>query len=128
MPHICRVGRLAGCAVRGLGGGPVVDIPVPNLVAAGDTVRTGLPVALTERAATSGFLAANALPRRWGLRGHALWTVPGRGRVAALRWAAARTGDRGRGLSPRFRTRVTGTAAGQARRWWRVNSFSGSER
>ncbi len=70
-----------------------MDTPTPGLAVAGDTVRTGLPVALMERAATSGFLAANTLLNRWGLRGHALWTVPGRGRGAALRWAAARGGD-----------------------------------
>ncbi|MEU3959822.1 FAD-dependent oxidoreductase [Streptomyces buecherae] len=88
----------ADCPLFPVGGyadRPTVDTPTPGLVVAGDTVRTGLPVALMERAATSGFLAANALLRRWGLRGHALWTVPGRGRVAALRWAAARVGDRG---------------------------------
>jgi isorenieratene synthase len=43
-----------------------------------------------ERAATSGFLAADALLGSWGLRGHPLWTVPVRGRLAPLRAAAAR--------------------------------------
>jgi isorenieratene synthase len=38
-----------------------------------------------ERAATSGFLAANALLERWGVRGQTLWTVPDRGRSALLR-------------------------------------------
>ncbi|MFD8383153.1 FAD-dependent oxidoreductase [Streptomyces sp. NPDC059679] len=74
--------------VGGYGDRPAVRTPVPGLVVAGDAVRTGLPVALMERAATSGFLAANALLTRWGLRGHPLWTVPERGRVAVLRWAA----------------------------------------
>ncbi|MGP4112619.1 FAD-dependent oxidoreductase [Streptomyces sp. 4N509B] len=74
--------------VGGYADRPTVDTPTPSLVVAGDAVRTGLPVALMERAATSGFLAANALLRRWGLRGHPLWTVPVRGRGAALRWAA----------------------------------------
>ncbi|MDO0929053.1 FAD-dependent oxidoreductase [Streptomyces sp. TG1A-8] len=71
---------------------PAVRTPEPGLVLAGDLVRTGLPVALMERAATSGFLAANALLERWGVRGQALWTVPDRGRVAVLRalarWAS----------------------------------------
>jgi carotenoid phi-ring synthase / carotenoid chi-ring synthase len=45
---------------------------------------------LMERAATSGLLAANALLSSWGLRGHPLWTVPTRGRLAPLRAVAAR--------------------------------------
>ncbi|WP_411103907.1 FAD-dependent oxidoreductase [Streptomyces sp. cmx-4-9] len=56
-----------------------------RVVVAGDLVRTGLPVALMERAATSGFLAANALLERWGVAGETVWTVPERGRSAALR-------------------------------------------
>lgn len=56
-----------------------------RVVVAGDLVRTGLPVALMERAATSGFLAANALLERWGVRGETLWTVPVRGRYAVAR-------------------------------------------
>lgn len=88
----------ADCPLFPVGGyadRPTVATPTPGLVVAGDTVRTGLPVALMERAATSGFLAANTLLRRWGLRGHALWTVPDRGRQAAVRWAAAHAKDRG---------------------------------
>ncbi|MEE1756637.1 FAD-dependent oxidoreductase [Streptomyces sp. SP18CS02] len=70
---------------------PTVRTPDPALVVAGDLVRTGLPVALMERAATSGFLAANALLERWGVQGQTLWTVPDRGRSPALR-ALARLG------------------------------------
>ena len=70
---------------------PGVRTPHPRLLLAGDLVRTGLPVALMERAATSGFLAANALLAGWGLAGHPLWTVPRRGRFALLR-ALARLG------------------------------------
>ncbi|MBY8878247.1 FAD-dependent oxidoreductase [Actinacidiphila acidipaludis] len=77
--------------VGGYGDRPTVGTPTPGLVVAGDTVRTGLPVALMERAATSGFLAANTLLRTWGLRGHDLWTVPLGGRGRLLR-AAARAG------------------------------------
>jgi isorenieratene synthase len=69
---------------------PTVITPDPAVVLAGDLARVDLPVALMERAATSGFLAADALLGRWGLRGHPLWTVPVRGRLAPLRAAAAR--------------------------------------
>ncbi|MGH4025644.1 MAG: FAD-dependent oxidoreductase, partial [Pseudonocardiaceae bacterium] len=71
---------------------PTVTTPDPAVVLAGDLTRVDLPVALMERAATSGFLAANALLTEWGLRGHPLWSVPTRGRFAALRAAAARFG------------------------------------
>ncbi|MGW5055009.1 FAD-dependent oxidoreductase [Actinokineospora sp. NPDC004072] len=64
---------------------PTVSTPDPTLVVAGDLVRVDLPVALMERAATSGFLAANTLLARWDLHGHDLWTVPNRGRWALLR-------------------------------------------
>ncbi|MGW2916696.1 FAD-dependent oxidoreductase [Streptomyces angustmyceticus] len=76
--------------VGGFGDRPTVHTPDPRVVVAGDAVRTPFPVALMERAATTGFLAANALLRRWGVRGQTLWTVPDRGRSAALRWAARR--------------------------------------
>ncbi|HEY6421928.1 MAG TPA: NAD(P)/FAD-dependent oxidoreductase [Pseudonocardiaceae bacterium] len=71
---------------------PTVITPDPAVVLAGDLTRVDLPLALMERAATSGFLAANALLGQWGLRGHPLWTVPVRGRLAPLRAAAARFG------------------------------------
>ncbi|MGH3605949.1 MAG: FAD-dependent oxidoreductase, partial [Pseudonocardiaceae bacterium] len=71
---------------------PTVTTPDPNVLLAGDLTRVDLPVALMERAATSGFLAADALLAQWGLRGHPLWTVPVRGRLAPLRAAAARFG------------------------------------
>ena len=69
---------------------PTIETPDPTVVLAGDLTRVDLPVALMERAATSGFLAANALLANWGLRGHPLWTVPTRGRLAPLRAVAAR--------------------------------------
>ncbi|MFC8570313.1 FAD-dependent oxidoreductase [Streptomyces sp. NPDC057245] len=75
-------------AVGGYADRPTVRTCDPTVVVAGDLVRTDLPVALMERAATSGFLAANALLARWGVRGETLWTVPGRGRSALLRAAA----------------------------------------
>ncbi|HET9257924.1 MAG TPA: NAD(P)/FAD-dependent oxidoreductase [Pseudonocardiaceae bacterium] len=71
---------------------PTVTTPDPAVVLAGDLTRVDLPVALMERAATSGLLAANALLEGWGLRGHPLWTVPVRGRLAPLRAAASRFG------------------------------------
>ncbi|OIK29253.1 FAD-dependent oxidoreductase [Streptomyces malaysiense] len=73
---------------------PGVRTPQAGLMLAGDLVRTDLPVALMERAATSGFLAANALLESWGVRGHPLWTVPDRGRSRLLR---ALAGARPRG-------------------------------
>ncbi|MEU6313343.1 FAD-dependent oxidoreductase [Streptomyces sp. NPDC047014] len=85
------------CPLFPLGGHtdrPTVRTGDPALVVAGDHVRTDLPVALMERAATTGFLAANALLEGWGVRGQTLWTVPDRGRDPVLRtaaaWAAAR--------------------------------------
>lgn len=76
-------------AVGGYGRRPRVRTADPAVVVAGDMVATGLPVALMERAATSGFLAANVLLRRWGVRAEPLRTVPDRGRSAALRSLAA---------------------------------------
>ncbi|CAM3674965.1 NAD(P)/FAD-dependent oxidoreductase [Nocardiopsis rhodophaea] len=62
--------------------------PDPWLVVAGDHVRVDLPVALMERAATSGLMAANELLAGWGLPGHRLWSVPRRGRWAPMRTLA----------------------------------------
>ncbi|HZG03665.1 MAG TPA: FAD-dependent oxidoreductase [Streptomyces sp.] len=76
-------------AVGSFGDRPRVRTPDPGVVLAGDCVRVDLPVALMERAATSGFLAANALLERWGVRGQTLWTVPVAGRSAGLRALAA---------------------------------------
>ncbi|WP_343598830.1 FAD-dependent oxidoreductase [Mycobacterium sp.] len=73
-------------------GRPAVTTPAPGLVLAGDGIRVDLPVALMERAATTGWSAANHLLTRWGLAGHELCTVPNRGRSALLRRLAARAG------------------------------------
>jgi isorenieratene synthase len=73
---------------------PTVATPRPGLVLAGDGIRVDLPVALMERAATTGWSAANRLLRSWGLAGHQLCTVPTRGRSALLRSLAARQGRR----------------------------------
>ncbi|HET9631638.1 MAG TPA: NAD(P)/FAD-dependent oxidoreductase [Terrabacter sp.] len=69
---------------------PGVVTPDPRVVLAGDGIRCELPVALMERAATTGWLAANALLARRGLAGHELWTVPMRGRGQSVAHSARR--------------------------------------
>jgi len=69
---------------------PGVDTPVPGLMLAGDGIRIDLPVALMERAATTGWSAANRLLAGWGVAGHTLHTVPVRGRSPVLRRLAER--------------------------------------
>ncbi|OBJ16932.1 hydroxysqualene dehydroxylase [Mycobacterium colombiense] len=69
---------------------PPIVTPTPGLLLAGDAIRIDLPVALMERAATTGWCAANQLLQRWGLAGHPLATVPIQGRSPLLRWLAAR--------------------------------------
>jgi isorenieratene synthase len=64
---------------------PPVRTPHPRVTLAGDAIRCDLPVALMERAATTGFLAAGVLLAGWGVRGQMLWTVPRTGRSRALR-------------------------------------------
>ncbi len=75
-------------------GRPGVLTPDPRVVLAGDGIRCEHPVALMERAATTGWLAANELLAAHGLAGHDVWTVPVRGRqqrvAHALRSALAR--------------------------------------
>jgi isorenieratene synthase len=53
-----------------------VQTPDARIVLAGDGIRCDYPVALMERAATTGFLAANHVLHIYGLAGHDLWTVP----------------------------------------------------
>ena len=67
---------------------PGVATPDPRLVLAGDGVRCDFPVALMERAATTGFQAANSLLGTWEVAGHDLWTVPMAGRRPVGRAAA----------------------------------------
>ena len=69
---------------------PTVDTPHPAVMLAGDGIRIDLPVALMERAATTGWSAANGLLAHYGLAGHQLHTVPVEGRSAALRRLAQR--------------------------------------
>jgi isorenieratene synthase len=75
---------------------PHIVSPQPGLVLAGDGVRVDLPVALMERAATSGWSAANHLLAQWGLAGHPLHTVANQGRSPLLRWLANRERHRRR--------------------------------
>jgi isorenieratene synthase len=67
---------------------PTVATPDPALALAGDLARIDLPVALMERAATTGFAAANTLLAQWRIRGHDLWSVTNGGRSPFLRRAA----------------------------------------
>ncbi|MEE9244260.1 MAG: FAD-dependent oxidoreductase [Mycobacterium sp.] len=69
---------------------PGVRTPEPRVVLAGDGIRVDLPVALMERAATTGWVAANHLLEGFGLAGHVIHTVPNRGRSALLRRLAER--------------------------------------
>ena len=73
---------------------PGVRTPQNGLVLAGDGIRIDLPVALMERAATTGVFAANTLLERFGVRGHDIFTVPVRGRSAVLRHFAERAEGR----------------------------------
>jgi isorenieratene synthase len=69
---------------------PLVTTPDPAVVLAGDLARVDLPVALMERAATTGFAAANALLAGWRVRGHDIWSVGNGGWSPLLRRAARR--------------------------------------
>ncbi len=65
-----RAGRLRRPARRG--------DTAPGLVLAGDGIRIDLPVALMERAATTGWAAANLLLEHFGVRGHVCTPFPPR--------------------------------------------------
>ena len=83
---------------------PEVATPDQRIALAGDGIRCDYPVALMERAATTGWMAANHHLARWGLPGHDLWTVPMAGRhraVPALRRLLAQAPK----SSPRERSR-----------------------
>ena len=63
---------------------PGVRTPDPRVLLAGDAVRCDLPVALMERAATTGWMAADRLLSGWGERGHGVWSVPMGSRLGPL--------------------------------------------
>ncbi len=67
---------------------PVVDTPFEGVAIAGDFVKLPIPSALMERAAASGFLAANRLLAVHGVRSEPIRSVPLRGVLA--RWRPAR--------------------------------------
>jgi carotenoid phi-ring synthase / carotenoid chi-ring synthase len=73
---------------------PTVATPQQGFVLAGDGIRIDLPVALMERAATTGLSAANTLLGRFGIRGLDVYTVPVRGRSNVLRHFADRAEGR----------------------------------
>ena len=73
---------------------PGVATPHPGVALAGDGIRIDLPVALMERAATTGWAAANRQLTRFGIRGHPLQTVPNVGRMRFLRRLAGRERQR----------------------------------
>ena len=58
---------------------PGVTTAFPGLVLAGDSIRCEAPVALMERAATTGFMAANELLAGWRVEGTEIWSPPRRG-------------------------------------------------
>jgi len=64
---------------------PTVCTPDEDLMLAGDGIRIDLPVALMERAATTGLYAANLLLAKFGLPGYDLYTVPNHARFRPLR-------------------------------------------
>jgi isorenieratene synthase len=69
----------------GHAGRPGVETPAEGLALAGDFVRLPFPTALMERAAASGFLAANHLLGRWDVRPEPIWSVPPVGPLARRR-------------------------------------------
>lgn len=65
--------------IRPWGERPGVVTPLPGLVLAGDWVRCETPVALMERATTTGYLAANHLLAGWRTAGTDIWSPPTKG-------------------------------------------------
>ena len=95
------------CSLAGVGPWrlrPEVGTPHPRLMLAGDGIRCDYPVALMERAATTGFVAANRLLAEFGLAGHDLWTVPMRSRHRVVPAARRLLARRQPGNSPRRRS------------------------
>jgi carotenoid phi-ring synthase / carotenoid chi-ring synthase len=81
---------------------PGMRTPDARVLLAGDGIRCELPVALMERAATTGMQAANALLARWGSAGQDVWSVPTRGLLARPERNGRRSAQSGE--SPRRRS------------------------
>jgi carotenoid phi-ring synthase / carotenoid chi-ring synthase len=64
---------------------PTPATQIPGLALAGDFTRMPFPCALMERAAASGFLAANTLLSRWGVTPEPIRSVDSRGIFARSR-------------------------------------------
>jgi isorenieratene synthase len=63
---------------------PGVETPLEGLTLAGDFVKLPFPSALMERAAASGFLAANGLLADWGVTPEPVYSVAPRGLLARV--------------------------------------------
>lgn len=63
---------------------PGVRTPSARVVLAGDGIRCAYPVALMERAATTGLVAANTLLESWGVAGADVWTAPTSARLPGV--------------------------------------------
>jgi isorenieratene synthase len=61
---------------------PGVATAMPGVALAGDGIRTDMPCALMERAAITGFLAANSLLSAYGVAAEPIRCVPSRGLLA----------------------------------------------
>ena len=64
---------------------PEVETPFTGLALAGDFTKLSFPTALMERAASSGFSAANGLLAPYGVRSEPLFSVPTHGWLARTR-------------------------------------------
>ena len=88
---------------------PTVVTPQPGLVLAGDGIRIDLPVALMERAATTGFSAANHLLESWGSPATSCAPFrPAAARHCCGRWPPAKggTGNEHRPVAPTVAERL----------------------
>ncbi len=74
----------------GAAGRPGVETGVDGVAMAGDFVALPFPSALMERAAASGFLAANVLLAPLGVAPEPIRTVPRHGLLAPLQWSRRR--------------------------------------
>lgn len=75
---------------------PHVSTVIQGVVLAGDGIRTPMPCALMERAAITGFLAANTLLAPYGIAAEPITSVPSQGLLAPTRRRASRTSTNGK--------------------------------